>query len=119
MGSVDVVSVVGAAVVVVIDSMVMEVVDISRVIDESVVSTNDSAAAVEVTEVTDDVVSIAITDSIDETNNVSVDTSEVAADVVAVKTSNSVSNPLSKWSIKCSIVLTRLAGARNHRVNGQ
>jgi hypothetical protein len=97
MGSADVVSVVGAAVVV-IDSMVTEVVDVSRVIDESVVSTDESAAAVEVTEVSGDVVSIVVTDSIDETDNVSVDTSEVAADVVAVKSSNSVSNVLLKWS---------------------
>jgi hypothetical protein len=119
MGSADVVSVVGASVVVVIDSMVMEVVDVSRVIDESIVSTDESVAAVEVTEVTDVVVSIVIPDSIDETNNVSADTSEVVANVVVVKTSNSVSNLLLKWSIKYSIVLTRLAGARSHRVNGQ
>lgn len=84
MGSADVVSVVGAAVVVAIDSMALEVVTVSRVTEESVVSTDESVAGAEVAAVTNVVVAIAVADSIDEASDVSVETTEVAADV-AVK----------------------------------
>lgn len=117
-GSADVVSVVGAAVVVAIDSMAIEVVNVSRVTEESVVSADESVAAAEVTEATDVVVAIVVANSIDETWDVSVDTTEVAADVV-VKTSNRVNNLLLEWSIQCTVVLTWLAGARSHMFNGQ
>jgi hypothetical protein len=118
MGSADVVSVVGAAVVVAIDSMALEVVTVSRVTEESVVSTDESVAGAEVAAVTNVVVAIAVADSIDEASDVSVETTEVAADV-AVKTSNSVSNLSLKWSVQYTTVLTWLAGARSHMFNGQ
>lgn len=118
MGSADVVWVVGTAVVVATDSMPVEVVNVSRVADESVVSVDESVAAAEVTEATDIVVAIVVADSIDETSDVSVDATEVAADV-AVKTSNRVNTLSLEWSCQCTIVLTRLAGARSHMFNGQ
>lgn len=101
MGAADVVSVVGAAVVVMmIASMVL---DVSRTIDDSLVSADESVVAVEVAEATDVAVSMVVADSIDETNDVSVGASGVAVETSRLSTmSHSSGQSCTHWACRGS-----------------
>jgi hypothetical protein len=105
MGAAEVVSVTGAAVVVVMNSVVPDVTIVSRVADEWMIST-ESVEVANVTEANDVVVPTDVAVSIDGTGNVAVDASEMAVDDIGAEPSSSVNQFPLKEMIKC---ITHLA----------